>query len=655
MPVADQLSNPDLKLFDVERIEILRGPQGTLYGEGSMGGTIHIITNQPDTSGFYGNIEGTGAAVNDGDPGYALNGMVNIPLIEDKLAVRLVAYGRDYGGWIDNLYADNSDKNVNDEETVGYRAALKWWATDNLGVTLMAMHQDTDAGGQNADGGYDTFLAGGFLASIRPSAVDRNEIHQPIDEIINDEYDRYNLRLEYGLPFADLISVSSWFDRERGQSVNTPEIAVGRGLLEGHTLVDASSEIFTQEIRLVSTGQGPLDWTVGVFYKDSDRTETQFDQSNSMIDALTYIGSGFTVIVPGEMSSLVVANEINVKQSAIFGDVTYWFHDSWSASFGLRYFEEEQKSKASLAGTIGFDANTVLGQFGVPFDFALLGSGVAIDVNGVVPDGSFEQDDDATNPRFNLSYTPNDDTLIYGTISQGFRSGGVNVFAHAQLLGPALGLLPPIIIKPSYDSDSLWNYELGLKSMWLGGRMSFNGAIFYQDWSDVQVAEVSNGAFVITNGGAAHSAGIEAEINWLASESLEFSLGGAWIEAEFDEDLPTGAFLKGDRLPDVPDYNLGLAATYSFTVFDNLDGFLRGDFLLVGSQSLIRPAFDSSETVDGYGNINLRLGIDAERWYAQLFVDNLTDEDAELTAEFSRGGYYRLKPRTIGLTVGLHF
>jgi len=654
MPVADQVSNPDLKLFDVDRIEILRGPQGTLYGEGSMGGTIHIITNQPDASDFYGNIEGTGASVSEGDSGYALNAMVNIPLVEDKLAVRVVAYGRDYGGWVDNLNAENSDKNINDEDTKGFRAALKWWATDNLNLTLMAMHQNTDAGGQNADGGYETFLAGGFLASIRPSEVDRNEINQPVDETIEDEYDRYNLRIEYSLPFADLISVSSVFDRERGQAVNTPQIAVGRGLLEGHTLVEASTEIFTQEVRLVSNGSGPLEWTAGVFYKDSDRTETQFDQSNSMIDVPTYFGSGFALIIPGDMSSLVVDTATNVKQYAIFGDMTYRFSDAWAISAGLRYFEEEQKAVASLAGDVGFDANTVLGSFGVPFDFRLLGSGVAVDVNGVVPDGSFEQDDSATTPRFNLAYTPDDDTLVYGTISQGFRSGGVNVFAHAQLLAPALGLAPPIIIQPSYDSDSLWNYELGFKSMWMGGRMSFNGAVFYQDWSDVQVVEESNGSFVIVNGGSAHSAGIEGEINLLATENLEFSLGAAWIEAEYDEDVPAQGIISGDRLPDVPSYNLGLAATWNFTVF-NLDSFLRGDFLLVGDQVLITPGLDGNQDIDSYGNINLRFGIGSERWYAQLFVDNLTDEDAELTAEFSRGGYYRLKPRTFGLTVGLHF
>ena len=126
MPVADQLSNPDLKLFDVERIEILRGPQGTLYGEGSMGGTVLIHTNQPDASSFYGNVEGTGELVKSGDAGWSLNGMVNIPLLEDKLALRLVAYGRDHGGWIDNISATNSSKDVNNEDTTGYRASLKW-------------------------------------------------------------------------------------------------------------------------------------------------------------------------------------------------------------------------------------------------------------------------------------------------------------------------------------------------------------------------------------------------------------------------------------------------------------------------------------------------------------------------------------------------
>jgi len=666
MPIADQTSNPDLKMFDIDRVEVLRGPQGTLYGEGSMGGTIRIITNQPDVSDFSTRLEATYGDISDGGNEVSLNGMVNIPLIEDTLGLRVVAYGRDNDGWINNIHPTNSAENINNEETDGYRASLKLVASDNLSMTLMAMHQNTDVGGQTADGGFensvDFFSATGV--SSQPSSVSNNEISQAFAETINDEFDRYNLAIDYELSFATLTSVSSYFDRTRAQTTNNPPIAAGRGLLEGHFDIEAGTKTFTQEIRLVSNSNDALQWTVGAFYKDSERTETQFDLSSSMIDVETYIGSllmtGVGVITPGADSSMVIDTKIDVKQMAVFADFTYQFDDKWSASIGGRYFEEEQKSVASLGGSVGFSANAVFGfpplnAYGIPFDPALLGQGIAIPVDGAVPDGMYELEDDAFNPRFNVSYTPDEDTLIYVTASQGFRSGGVNVFAHAQQLAPALGLAPPITIKPSYESDSLWNYEIGYKGMSDDATVRLNAAAYYQDWSDVQVAEMANGAFVIVNGGSAHSMGIEAELTILLTDDLLVSLGVSYVEAEFDEDLQTGAFAKGDSLPDVPSYNFSLAATYNFYLTDDLPGYFRADISAVDGSSLITPALDGSTEVDGYQTANLRLGIDSDTWYASIYINNLTDEVADLGAEFSRGGYYHNKPRTIGLTVGYSF
>jgi len=666
MPIADQTSNPDLKMFDIDRVEVLRGPQGTLYGEGSMGGTIRIITNQPDVSDFSTRLEATYGNISNGGNEVSLNGMVNIPLIEDTLALRVVAYGRDNDGWIDNINPTNTSTDINDEQTGGYRAALKYVASDNLSMTFMAMHQNTDVGGQSADGGFenavDFFSPTGV--SSQPSSVSDNEISQPFAETINDEFDRYNLAIDYELSFATLTSVSSYFDRTRAQTTNNPPIAAERGLLEGHFDVEAGTKTFTQEIRLVSNGNDELQWTVGTFYKDSKRTETQFDVSNSMIDVETYIGSllttGVGVIVPGANSSMVVDTKIDVEQIAVFADFTYQFDDKWSASIGGRYFEEEQKSVASLGGNIGFSANAVFGfpplnAYGIPFDPALLGQGISIPVDGAVADGIYELEDSAFNPRFNVSYKPDQDTLVYVTASQGFRSGGVNVFAHAQQLSPALGLAPPITIKPSYDSDSLWNYEVGYKGMSDDANIRLNAAAYYQDWSDVQVAKMANGAFVIVNGGSAHSMGVEAELTVLLTDDLLVSLGGSYVEAEFDEDLQTGAFSKGDSLPDVPSYNFSLAATYNFEINDDLMGDIRVDISAVDGSSLITPAPDGSIEVDGYQTANLRLGVEGENWYASFFINNLTDEVADLGAEFSRGGYYHNKPRTIGLTVGYSF
>lgn len=661
MPIASQLSTPDLKMFDIERVEILRGPQGTLYGEGSMGGTIKVITNQANASELTAKFESSYSNISVGGNNLALNGMINIPLIEDELALRVVAYERDNEGWIDNTHPSNSGKNINDEQTDGYRAALKWTPLDDLNISLLAMHQTTDVGGQTAIGGYSTAIDSTSPTGVglQASTVGDNETSQPFAEIIADEFDRYNLTIDYELSFASFTSVSSYFDRDRLQTTNNPTIAVGRGLLDSHFSVEAGTKTFTQEIRLVSNGNGPLQWVVGAFYKDSERTETQFDQSNSMIDQTAYLTGLFTtgigVVAPAADSSMVVDTQVDIEQKAVFADFSYKFNDLWAVSLGARYFEEEQKSTASLFGDIGFSANFLLSQVGAPFDPAVLGSGLSIPVTGVVTDGSFELDDSAFNPRFNLSYTPDEDTLVYGTISQGFRSGGVNMFSHAQLLAPALGLGAPITIKPSYNSDSLWNYELGYKTMSDDAEIRFNAAVYHQKWSDVQVSEITNGAAVIVNGGSAHSTGFEAEITILLTDDLLVSLGGSYVEAEFDQDLQTGAFAKGDSLPDVPNYNISIAATYNFDITDDLPAYLRADYSAVDGSSLIVPALDGSTEVDGYQTANLRLGVESEYWYASLYINNLTNEEADLGAEFQRGGYFQNQPRTIGLTVGYSF
>jgi len=629
-PVSAAFAFPEIPILDIERVEVLRGPQGTLYGEGSMGGTIRVITNKPNVNDYELEVGGQYSSTNKGGTNYGLDFVANMPFIQDTFAVRVAARVEDWDGYIDNVLRGEEDTNTT--KSTFYRIAARWLASDALTIDFSANISRSEFGAYN--------LSNKNLEVSRTAA-----------EFGDDDYDLYNLTVDYAFPWADLVSSSSWYTRDR---FFQDDLAFAIPFLDfifdpfGLGPFDSAwretpeeIDMFVQEVRLVSTSDGPLRWTVGAFFKDLDRT--QFIDGGAMpaippqfIEIVNELFFG----VPGVDVLFHSEDRLNIKQLAAFGEVSYELSDRWEILGGLRVFQEDRKSTGVNTGT---------------FLFALAGVG---------PITSTTSDDDTVvSPKGTITYRYNDTGLVYGTISKGFRSGGQNV--DAIFVDPS---------KTSFGPESLWNYEMGLKSSFADGRMTFNGSIYYLDWSDMQVeSAVLDLGSVIGNAGSAHSLGVDAEFVYTPIQSLQFILGGSWIEAELDEDVaipspppfPPLNAPSGTQIPGVPEFTFNAAVDYYFPAFSGLNGMLHADYNYYGStftgllnatggpNSIKNPAFNL---------VNLRAGLEGEHWQAAVYVSNLFDE-RPLTAlcctdlfGLGLGNFFAVtRPRTIGVSIRYRF
>lgn len=639
---------PDLNLYDLQRIEVLKGPQGTLYGEGAMGGAIKLITNKPDLSGFEAKAEGSVISIDNADLGYRARGAVNIPIVEDRVAARIVGSTEERKGFIDNVAT--GEDGVNDADIWSLRGSLLAQVTDKFSVELLAMHDQQEADGfpQQVDN----------LGDLETDLID--------DEYNDLEINLYALTLKYDLGFAELTSVTSYFEQERDFSVRTPlsidEIilpAIGLppfGFSDNEVLgIYDDTETWSQEIRLVSPGDEVLDWTLGVFYRDRDRDVcTYYDApaAQDLNDFLPLIGLGALQFPPTTFNcevtpptGLDILNRTateSYEQFAIYGEVSWEFAERWELTLGARYFDEE----------VEFTDNQ--NAFGL---FSFLG----------VPQATNETTDSDTLVKAGISWRPNDDQLYYFNVAEGFRSGGSNLNA-ADTTDPDRFR--------AFDSDDLINYELGAKTSWLDGRLVLNGAVFYTEWSDVQTeifvpAVTVEAVAVLTSGGDAEITGAELEINYLPTEYLSLGLAATVQDTEFTDPAADANIREDSQLPNAPDLTTSLFAQYTMpTSFGDLFG--RVAYRYVDEQrTVVEPAvplvfgYDDDTTIlDDYEVVDLTIGLSTERWYITGFVTNLTDERYAL--DFGYGQSFVLTggnpdmtsvgtPRTYGLTVGTTF
>ncbi len=570
LSVNAAFQEPDYKLFDVERIEVLRGPQGTLFGEGSMGGTIRILSKRPSNR-MEAEFEGTGSKTEGSSAvNYLANAMINIPLVEDKLAIRAVVSYRSKGGWIDDLTTGESG--INDEETIVARVSAQLNVSDNLTVRAMFNYQDASLGSSY-----------GVVPGIGSTIDETASIPGFGPEFMDDENSTLELDINYSLGGSELVSITGYTDR-----------SIGLNSFPFGILIN-DFEIFSQEIRLASTGDGPLHWLGGAFYKD--RSEPVTVAEGSPFDSIVF--------------------EQDVKQLAFFGELTYDISDRLHVTAGVRYFEENK------------DSLTDIPPFGIVGFFA-------------------ESDNDAITTKWNITYDTSDDALVYLTAAQGFRSGGIN-----QIPNPS-----PLFVA-EYKEDKAWSYEGGFKSVWSDGRLIFNGAIYYVDWKDVQMSgDPANQAIAwTTNAGDAHTFGIELEMMAQLTPSLLLTAGGGFVEAEIDEpalatpslENPTGIAPAGSRLPTVPEFTFNASAQYSRPVFEKFNGVFRADYTHTGKSF---GRVDETLPSDELDIVNLRLTLQSPRWQIGLFADNLFD-NRKVVLQLSELFYQR--PRTLGVFFAVQY
>ncbi|WP_114950911.1 TonB-dependent receptor [Sphingosinicella terrae] len=601
-PVTEGSSQPDLRLYDIDRVEVLRGPQGTLYGSGSLGGTVRIITNQPrfDEVAGYGQL--LGSATEEGGLNGSANGWVNVP-ISDSVAIRAVGYAIHNSGFIDNGFSGEED--INEEDTYGGRIALRARPGTNLDVILTGAYQETDIEAYNR----------------ATDAYPELALNQSAPEPFHDRLGTANLTVNLDLSVGRLTSSSSYFDRRRAFENDIDYfLEAGFGIPRGASILSYEARSFAQEVRLASTSSGPFTWLVGAFYLNRDEEFVQTINVAGVPPAETPGGNLYYASI-----------DTQVEQVAGFAEIGYEILPALTATVGARLSQVERSA-------------------------ARLSDGPALGGRSEVS-GNFSES--STTPRFNLSYEPPGGILVYAQAAQGFRIGGVN--AGLPPCGPGC----TIDVGPTFRSDSLWNYELGAKIQ-LDRAVLLAGSIFWIDWRDIQLnVSRGDGFNGFLNAGTARSRGFELELNGRLTDQLSIGGQVTYTDATLRSLAPgvAGFATPGTRLPDVPEFSAAANATWTKQLGADSQLYLRGDVQFVGDR--ISNLGPGALPLDEYVLVNLRIGVDFGRYSTSLFVSNLFDERAQLSRNSFSGvrdgspiafdRYTVNVPRTIGVSIARNF
>jgi iron complex outermembrane receptor protein len=672
--ISLSLFTPDIDLFDMNRVEVLRGPQGTLYGSGSLSGTVRYITNQPDDEAFSSAVEADLNTIDNGGSGGYAKAYVNAPM-GDMAAGRIAAWYKKTPGWIAARQPDGSiNTDVNDGEVKGVRAALRFEVADNLLITPRVMYQKVETDGWNRQDAYN--ILGNPYTTTRPAVtLGDNEQYTQFEEPFTDEFLMIDLNLEY--EFANemlLTSITSYTDRSilvvRDATALTASITGGSiGLPEEvYTLdgpLDDGTDVsgWTQEIRL-SGENGAFNWVGGVFYSDFERDYGQGLLVSGFEDLTGIPTAGFIAPKDGLFWSDL---SYSFKQMALFGEASWAVRDNFDLTLGLRYYDFDESRVQSFDGIFAAPGTTY-------------GDTAA----------------DGFAPRLMADWSLSDTVSLNGQISKGFRLGGINDPLNEPLCTPQD--LDTFGGRDNWDDEVLWNYEVGMKSQFMDGRGTFNVAVFYQDIEDLQatVTAGSCSSRVVFNVPSAHSTGLELELAMQATERFDFAVTASFIEAELDSTVTStqadgstvvvGGIKDGNRLATVPEIQAAAAANYVWPMMSEWEGYLNGIVQYVGDRyTQIGDQADGFGTVDllsfepntiggpltqstytfnpllpSYTVANARFGIRNDRWDIAVYVNNLTDELAFLALDQERGtrarvGYLVNQPRTYGITARLNF
>ena len=599
----------DLLPYDLARIEVLRGPQGTLYGASTIGGLIKYVTVAPDLDELSSRAGAELFAINHtGDLGYAAQAMVNVPLVADRLAVTASLAHRRAPGWIDNVQTGESDQNGYDQ--TGGRASLLWRPTEPLTVRLSALYQELD---------QDSISTTAALADGTPVGSGRANFNH-VPELFRSEFQYYSANVEYDLGPAVLSSTTTFSDTERFERVDTSRIfgilfplLSGGAVPPGVTPFDnrITLEKWTEEIRLTSATGGRFEWLAGFFYTDeealNEQLVTALDQSLAPIPPFDPLA---TVAIPS-----------TYEEYAFFGNATFRLTDRFWISGGLRWAHNDQSFRQVSAGAI------------VP-----------------PADRPGESSEDVWTYSISPQYHFSDDAMIYSRVASGYRPGGPNVVVPG---------LPPTV-----EADTITNYEIGLKTRLGASSLTLEVALFRMDWKDIQVPIQSGGIGGLGNGGTARSQGAEAAILVKPAPGLTLGANGAYTDSELTEDAPGVGGLDGDRLPNIPKFSGSLTANYGFRVGAGADAEIGAGLRHVGRRFSAIQSNPFAVPVSAYTALDLNASVTIdERFTIRAYARNVTNEDGPhsrtLVADgLNRPGYMSvvpLQPRTIGLALDVAF
>ncbi len=633
------------RFFDIDRVEVLRGPQGTLWGAGSMGGTIHFVSNQPDLHRFSGSANTSIGGTQRGGLNYEADSVVNVPLADGVAAIRLGALYDHLSGWIDRFPVGPSGTpngplaatRINTVNTSVVRATLEWKPTDALSITPAVFLQRVSTGGQ------DTYSL----------ALPQFQSPTLVPETARDEYAMTSLSVKYDFGWSDLTSITGYFWRNDERNIDgtvydsgfiagpygplqalSPRVPAGEaalGALAAPVQFNTNVNQVHEELRLASK-QGPDDtwsWLAGLYYSrgrtgllDNEHIPgfgATFQQYySSTTDAL--LGDPFT----NDLVYYAFSEFVN-EQKAIFGQVTYMPVKGLKLTAGARY---EQATETLAFQTAGYFASGT-----PPYSGSASGS--------------------ATTPKAAVSYEITPSTLVYASAAEGYRDGGVNRPVPVPLCSSDLALLGLTQAPPAYKSDSLWSYELGAKTRAFDNALTVSGAVFDIRWNNIQTDIIlPTCTFDIKdNIGSAESRGIEAELSDRITDHFRVTLGGNYTSAKIVDPVTILGVQKGDRVPGVPEYTVATSAEYTQPLGEGVRGHLSVNAQWIGpSQGTIihgDPDFSRPAYFVMGGNIAVKW----ERFEVSTFVTNLLNQDKALQKPNIAGVEYGIttRPRTFGV------
>jgi iron complex outermembrane receptor protein len=694
--VSLSLFTPDLDLFDVGRVEVLRGPQGTLYGAGSLAGTVRYISNQPEigSSNTFGEVGMN--VIDGGDPGTVARLGFNVPM-GDKAAARIVGYSSHTGGYMDALQPTGlTDENINSSSRTGVRAALRLSPSSKFTITPRVVYQQVSADGWNRIDAFN-ILANPYTTTRPARQLGERGLFTQVREPFTDKFFLGDLKLEADVGAGKLTSVTTYMHRDivvsRDGTALSASVTGGTiGLPEPIYTLDSPfddatlSKVWTQEVRL-SGAMTKLRWVIGGFYSSNERHYGQdvfvpgFDTA-----AAPLLGApdGFTQGLRAGKDHLFWSDlQYNLKQGALFGEATYGVTSKFDLTGGLRYYNFSEDRGLIFDGIFTND-NT--------------GTALVTDTGTTKADGIV--------PRVIASYKVSPSLTLNAQASQGFRLGGINDPLNTAICSPAD--LATFGGRDSWDDETAWNYEAGVKSQMLGGRGSINLSAFYMDIRNLQlnVTAGSCSSRLVFNAPKAVSQGLELEITAAPSTNFDFSFAAGFNNAELRSTLYSVDTLgdstvvsgvkSGNRLPSVPKIQLTGALTYGWDVGQGSRLSITGSFQHVGSRytaiddqgngvclagvttcpfgtvdmtkfevdeggatiggPLTQDVFRFDPLLPAYTLLNMRLGVRKSSWDVGLFVNNLADERAFLALDRERGtrarvGFLTNQPRTIGLSL----
>lgn len=620
--------NPQLQ--DMQRIEVLRGPQGTYFGRNALGGAINITTKKPDEK-FY--AEGSISAGTLST--FGLEGIVNLP-VSDTFMLRFAGGYEKSQGPVENVNPQ-SDNNT-DFQT--FRAAARWLVTDALTLDFSLSHTNEDEGGDIAVGSGITDLdtQSIFMTFVTDDLLDfypqnDNKVNHNLREQNDGKVTIYNLRMGWELNRFSIKSITGLVDSKFVRAFDQDNISAD--VINRFNRAKAKS--FSQEVRIQSVDSARVDWTGGVYYAKDDITRfnsiqlgadrTYTDPRNQAVISLPLppVAAGFRIN----------ENNLGFKTTsiAVFGEATFHINDVWSITGGTRFTRDQVANRA----------------------FDVLAFNAAVD--------DIQGNKNFTNfsPKIGVRFIPNDDLTLYTTLSQGYKPGGVDHNSG---------------IATSFNEEQLTNWEVGFKSQLANRRIRLSGAIFNLDWKDLQVqtnflqdpTDISSAVEKTLNAAKANSRGVELEFLGLLSNGFTWGVNLGFIDASYGSfpnvNLPGGnmADLTGLELPKTPKWTLSTVLDFSTTVRSgglevygrlewNYRSSVKGDLEGVAAAQLNLPEFPYN--VPSYDVANLRLGVKADRWKVHAFVENLLSKDyyTGTSDNFGLAGIrLRPHPRVFGIS-----